>query len=171
MASTIPTLNPGAYVLFGIILLLIIIAILVRRRRKRVLAQKNSIPEEVLNQFNMAEKLIKEQGETKSPYQIMWGINKMMKGGTLINGTTNTEGEQRRTEGNVTARNSRSTIPTEPTVESSKLSGNFKGRQDLQNGGNSSKDIDKRDIDQDTTKFRKTSNSSREAFFSRFRRR
>lgn len=75
----------------GIFILLVLGIIILRRKSRRNLALKSEIPTDVLQQFNMAEEMIKQKslnwqqgGEGKNgevnPYSILWELAKQRGG-------------------------------------------------------------------------------------------
>jgi len=126
-------------VLIVVVILIIVIPILLKKYINKKKAQRQSlsgVPEEIIEQFNLAEKMLADGKGEKTPYEIMWEISRkhndknFMKGGK--DGGENTT--ERRRETTNTRRNNSSTVPEQSTTETGELPGVIERRQDIQDG-------------------------------------
>lgn len=108
------------------------------------------IPEDVMSDFDLAEKMMKESHGSKDPYEILWEIKKLrsqeqMKGGndgreTSTKGTAATESTSK-TDTRADNRIAEGIGSGEPAVEKFELPAEHGGGQSVQSGISSSSNV------------------------------
>lgn len=155
-------------IMLTVIVLLLIATYLVRRNLAQKKLKKIQIPEEVIEQFELCERKLKECKGNKTPYEIMWEIaneqsnnNQNMKGGLNEgdNGNTTTRREIK------SGTDSGVTVQTEPRVETTNSSRELEGRSNI----STSTTLSSAEHSNTTIGTELESAKPRRSFFSRFK--
>lgn len=104
------------------------------KKKREQLEKIMQIPPEIMEQFELAEKVLKESHGQISPHKILWDLSNdriNMKGGK--NGNKNESKESRGTETTDTGRDNSSIVPAEPAIQSGESGGELEGRNSIQN--------------------------------------
>lgn len=109
-----------------VIIILLTALIYVRKILKAKREKLNVIPEEIMENFLLAEKMLKDSHGDKNPYEIMWEIaNK--RNNILLNNEVKGGNEN----GNINTRTDTSDTTTEPGTESNGSTGELEGRSSI----------------------------------------